>query len=615
MSTQSPSIPSPAPSPAPDLSFSSASNAADLKRAHRAAKKAEQNARKEERKRIALETGVDPALLPQALAGDFALNGQDTKGFQPRGWVDVPQRQKRERDDGGVDGKRVEGRKVKIFSWNMLAQALVRRELFPGSDYLKGKDRLPALMQEVTYYSPDIAVLQEVDRLSEHLPSLTRTHGYTSFVGYRNKSHGLIIAHKQNVFSKVGERGIRLDDLPIDDTNSSAAPSRLPTPASGEGERVATPASTETDAEAGAKLQEPAIASADAPDADKTAAPERPKTEKEKEIEARPPDAPSETLRASRRAAGISRVTRNVGLFVALEFKDEPGKGVIVGTTHLFWAGEYVYERTRQVGLLMREAKQFREGKAEWKDWPIFLAGDFNTQPYELTYRLALSPSATVPDALLSDFERSRVVHHSVEKLYNPSFEPPTPAAVEPKEGDNEDFDDPTAVRDKPIKNSRPGSVEEDGIVDLEALRKLFSPDGSGEGVRSAYGEAYGLCEAEQKRWYAERPPGVQAGSGWKKLEPDAEERQVQRREGSWDQRVQRGDFEPIYTNFTPLWRCTLDYIFLLPPSPSATSSYRKPEWRSILQMHDFTDTCEPGLPRKGIEPSDHVAIGAVVEV
>lgn len=30
----------------------------------------------------------------------------------------------------------------------MLAQALVRRELFPNSDCLKVKDRIPALMQE-----------------------------------------------------------------------------------------------------------------------------------------------------------------------------------------------------------------------------------------------------------------------------------------------------------------------------------------------------------------------------------------------------------------------------------------------------------------------------------
>lgn len=30
----------------------------------------------------------------------------------------------------------------------MLAQALVKRDLFPNSDFLKSKDRVPALMKE-----------------------------------------------------------------------------------------------------------------------------------------------------------------------------------------------------------------------------------------------------------------------------------------------------------------------------------------------------------------------------------------------------------------------------------------------------------------------------------
>lgn len=56
----------------------------------------------------------------------------------------------------------------------------------------------------------------------------------------------------------------------------------------------------------------------------------------------------------------------------------------------------------------------------------------------------------------------------------------------------------------------------------------------------------------------------------------------------------------------------------LFPPATAAASTTdesRQPQWRSLLSMHDFHADCEPGLPRKGIEPSDHVAIGAVVEV
>lgn len=139
------------------------------------------------------------------------------------------------------------------------------------------------------YYAPDIAVLQEVDRLSEHLPSLTLSYGYSSFVGYRQKSHGLLIAHRSSVFEKVGERGIRLDDLPIDDSE----PLTEAAPESG----TQTPVSTE---EIGSTQD-----GAEGPQAEEKL------TEKEKEIRARPPDAASSNGKASRQAAGLSRTTRN----------------------------------------------------------------------------------------------------------------------------------------------------------------------------------------------------------------------------------------------------------------------------------------------------------------
>ncbi|BGP36393.1 RNA exonuclease ngl2 [Rhodotorula kratochvilovae] len=580
-------VTAPSPSPAPPADFATATEAADKKRAHRAQKKAEQQARKDERRRFADEHGVDPADLPPAVASALQRNGEvKPRGFKAREWIDVPLKEGEEQGDGR------EGRKVSIFSWNMLAQALVRRELFPGSDCLKGKDRLPALMEQVLYYSPDIACLQEVDRLSEHLPSLSLAYGYTSYVGYRNKSHGLLIAHKNSVFTKVGERGIRLDDLPLDD---SALESQAPTLVTEDG--AATPALEASGVGAGE--------------------PEK-LTEKEKEIRARPPDAASSSGKASRRAAGLSRATRNVGLFVALEFKDAPGKGVIVGTTHTFWHPSHVYERVRQTALLVKELEKFREdaGDGKWRDWPLFLAGDLNTQPREMTYRL-LTGAPVSPD-LIADFERSRVVHMSVDKIYNPTFEPPEPPAPEPKEGEDVTSDDLSQHPDRIIKNSR-APTDEDGLATLEQLQALFHYSSSNAAderrVRSAYGEAHGLVPSEASRWYCARRPEVQMGSGWRVPEPPADI--AARQEGSWDERVRRGDFEPLYSNFTPLWRCTLDYILLLPPSASVKPEERAPQprWRSLLAMHDFHETCEPGLPRKGIEPSDHVAVATVVEV
>lgn len=88
---------------------------ADRKRAYRAQKKEEQKRRKESRKAFALETGLDPALLPKAIAGelDLSKNGKvRPKGFEPREWVDVP------RPEGSIMAG-VEGKKVSILSWNV----------------------------------------------------------------------------------------------------------------------------------------------------------------------------------------------------------------------------------------------------------------------------------------------------------------------------------------------------------------------------------------------------------------------------------------------------------------------------------------------------------------
>lgn len=65
----------------------------------------------------------------------------------PREWVPV-----RDASTGG--------RRVRVVSWNMLAQSLVRRELFPGSDCLKTKDRFPGLAAELLAYDWDIGCFQ-----------------------------------------------------------------------------------------------------------------------------------------------------------------------------------------------------------------------------------------------------------------------------------------------------------------------------------------------------------------------------------------------------------------------------------------------------------------------
>lgn len=110
--TDSAASTAPAPPQGTAADAAATNTAADQKRAFRAAKKAEQERRKEERKKFAQETGVDPALLPKAIAGDLAHHGQvKPKGFVPREWIDVPLRE-------GVEESGA-GRNVSIVTWNV----------------------------------------------------------------------------------------------------------------------------------------------------------------------------------------------------------------------------------------------------------------------------------------------------------------------------------------------------------------------------------------------------------------------------------------------------------------------------------------------------------------
>ena len=106
---------------------------------------------------------------------------------------------------------------------------------------------------------------------------------------------------------------------------------------------------------------------------------------------------------------------------------------------------------------------------------------------------------------------------------------------------------------DRIIASARPAG-ESDGLVDLEGIKDLYAEVA---GVRSAYGEAYGLVKGEEGKFYVDRAPEVANGSG-RLIEEDPEV-VAKRKLGSWEDRVARGDFEPKWSNFTPLWRCTLE--------------------------------------------------------
>ncbi|KIJ68350.1 hypothetical protein HYDPIDRAFT_165219 [Hydnomerulius pinastri MD-312] len=105
---------------------------------------------------------------------------------------------------------------VKIMTWNLLAQCLVRSELFPTSAKArKAGEREPMIHAEILSHDADILCMQEVDRLDKLLPMLENagySHTYTAGPG---KPHGCLVAYKQNMFQKADAQMIQYDNLEV----------------------------------------------------------------------------------------------------------------------------------------------------------------------------------------------------------------------------------------------------------------------------------------------------------------------------------------------------------------------------------------------------------------
>ncbi|KAJ7181744.1 Endonuclease/exonuclease/phosphatase [Mycena crocata] len=100
---------------------------------------------------------------------------------------------------------------LKLMTWNLLAQCLVRRELFPTSDCLKGVQRQPMLHTEILAQNADIMCLQEVDTLDKLLPVLEGAGYNHHFIAGPGKKHGCLVAFKKT-YEKLDARLIHYDE-------------------------------------------------------------------------------------------------------------------------------------------------------------------------------------------------------------------------------------------------------------------------------------------------------------------------------------------------------------------------------------------------------------------
>ncbi|KAI9008756.1 Endonuclease/exonuclease/phosphatase [Phycomyces nitens] len=131
-------------------------------------------------------------------------NTQQTSGPLKRSFLTVPQKTDQPKDACTIS----------LMTYNILAQNLVKRELFPYSgDMLKWKTRRRMIIEDIAQYKPDILCLQEVDFYEEYYQEAFDNIGYkTEFFKHPTKQHGCMIGYNPNVFEKKQYLAIEYDE-------------------------------------------------------------------------------------------------------------------------------------------------------------------------------------------------------------------------------------------------------------------------------------------------------------------------------------------------------------------------------------------------------------------
>ncbi|KAI8812049.1 Endonuclease/exonuclease/phosphatase [Cladochytrium replicatum] len=218
-----------------------------------------------------------------------------------------------------------DGFSFSLMSYNILAQCLVKRELYPYADKqsLRMKHRYQNLIDEIRALSPDIACFQEVDNFEQMEVFLTQSgyeYRYLKKDESKTTGHGICIVWKKERFAIHQYETIHYDDSPL--------------------------------------IQADTI--------------------------------PSDT--------------RNIAQILALRpLTPTPAfPGFVLTNTHLYWRPAAHYDRLRQVYILMTEAFRFRSTltPAGEKPWPIFLTGDFNSDPSGAIYRILTRQGPLTPKQL-----------------------------------------------------------------------------------------------------------------------------------------------------------------------------------------------------------------------
>ena len=203
-----------------------------------------------------------------------------------------------------------------------------------------------------------------------------------------------------------------------------------------------------------------------------------------------------------------------------------------------FWHPQYAYERTRQALLLLRTLHTYRASLGV--DWPIIVAGDFNTQPREAVYHLLTHPSRDLGERELGEVDFSRAVHDSLskveqgimadrEKARGDAADPKPDVGEGEEDVEEDDEKEEKANKDQPIPTDRPKgtrhSEPSDGLLSGQELQAMAREILGERGLRSAYADSdwVGGDEARKGLTFAGRGGEAQFGDnepGWTSFTP-----------------------------------------------------------------------------------------------
>ncbi|SCU99841.1 LAMI_0G01200g1_1 [Lachancea mirantina] len=402
----------------------------------------------------------------------------------------------------------VKGFKFKLMTYNCLAQALIRRKLFPNSgNALKWFKRSQVLLKEFEYYSADILCLQEIDFIQYQSFWKKNLHGLgydLQFHRHGTKNHGVTIAWKRELFSMADRMLI------------------------------------EYDKEASDSIE--------------------PRT-----------------------------TTNNVGLILALKFSDRvtsrfPGsssKGILVGTTHLFWHPFGTFERTRQCYVLLKKMKEFSrrvmvlQDGADRQDqkWYPFICGDFNSQPFDAPYLSMTSKPISYED------RAKTVIACSTSYTFS-------------KRRNGEDCDEEEG-----------GNIEKYGDQPATPVPQQFDANQEQLQLLSDMEKIHNALPARAISVYS---------VGYKSAHPE-------------NAGVDNKRHEPEISNWAETWRGLLDYIFFIQTwdfsdkrKPDELGNFRRENGVTIRRLLRMPPACEMpshGQPHEGEYGSDHLAMMCELEL